>query len=299
MNGPKLDEGQSSPDGVGMRFTNTGLAGPRAGHQEPRSWRVRHRRTVARRRTRSSTSRTRSSRSTSTGNAYEAGHRWRRPQRVEHRYGRRDAHRDQRPLRRRRHASHRRTADRRRTAASSSRSRTPRSTPSSISRPAAIRASSTSTSSARPAVTTGTVNYEFISGICDGDIFLIGDLVNAGRRARRSSPSSVPASRRSSVIPTAPARPTLPIADAIETALAEISIAGSVGEAVKVNLDAPVHVRSTKAPTRLTSGPTPTSSPSIGTGPTDCQPPAGAPDLASTFDVPGAFPTLGATTPVG
>ena len=27
VNGPKLDEGQASPNGVGMRFTNTGLAG--------------------------------------------------------------------------------------------------------------------------------------------------------------------------------------------------------------------------------------------------------------------------------
>ena len=31
------------------------------------------------------------------------------------------------------------------------------------------------------------MNYEFISGICDGDTFLIGDIVNAvaGRRSRR------------------------------------------------------------------------------------------------------------------
>ena len=30
-----------------------------------------------------------------------------------------------------------------------------------------------------PTVNTGTINYEFISGICDGDTFLIGDIVNS------------------------------------------------------------------------------------------------------------------------
>ncbi len=37
----------------------------------------------------------------------------------------------------------------------------------------------------------------------------------------------------------------------------------------------------------------------VGTGPEQCMPPAGAPDLDSTFDVAGAPPVLGPTTPSG
>jgi hypothetical protein len=148
-----------------------------------------------------------------------------------------------------------------------------------------------------PAVTTSAVNYEFISGICDGDTFLIGDIVNlfAGPQIQ-----SLVASGFSQNLgdPDAAGPADSPIADAIETALAEISISGSVGEAVHANLDAPFTLIDEGADAidfRANADFFST----IGTGLTDCLPPAGAPDLAATYDVPGAYPSLGATTPGG
>jgi hypothetical protein len=148
-----------------------------------------------------------------------------------------------------------------------------------------------------PAVTTGAVNYEFISGICDGDTFLLGDIVNAF--AGPMIQSLVAEGFSSNLGDPDGAGPAdSPIADAIETALAEISIAGSVGEAVHANLDAPFTLIDEGADAidfRADADFFTT----IGTGPSDCLPPAGAPDLAATFDVLGDYPTLGATTPGG
>jgi hypothetical protein len=148
-----------------------------------------------------------------------------------------------------------------------------------------------------PAVTTSAVNYEFISGICDGDTFLIGDIVNlvAGPQIQ-----SLVASGFSQNLgdPDGSGPADSPIADAIETALAEISISGSVGEAVHANLDAPFTLIDEGADAidfRANADFFTT----IGTGLTDCLPPAFAPDLSATFGVPGDYPTLGATTPGG
>lgn len=148
-----------------------------------------------------------------------------------------------------------------------------------------------------PVVNTGTVDYEFISGICDGDTFLIGDIVNS--LAGGQIQSLIGAGFATNLGDPDGAGPLdSPIAGAIQTALGEISIAGSVGEAITTNLDAPF--------TRIDEG-----SDAIdlradadffstfGAGPTDCQPVPGAPDLDATYDVPGAYPTLGATTPSG
>jgi hypothetical protein len=89
-----------------------------------------------------------------------------------------------------------------------------------------------------------------------------------------------------------------PIADAIETALAEISIAGSVGEAIKGHLDAPF-TSITETATGIDMRADADFYATPGAGPTDCPVVPGAPDLASTFDLGGAYPTLGATTPGG
>ncbi|MCU0270714.1 MAG: hypothetical protein MUF83_19010 [Acidimicrobiales bacterium] len=148
-----------------------------------------------------------------------------------------------------------------------------------------------------PAVTTGAVQYEFISGICDGDTFLIGDIVNlvAGPQIQSLIGGGFATNLGD---PDGAGPADSPIADAIETALAEISIAGSVGEATKVNLEAPF--------TGITEGGDAIDFradadffSSFGTGPTDCVQVPNAPDLTSTYDVPGAYPTLGATTPSG
>ena len=148
-----------------------------------------------------------------------------------------------------------------------------------------------------PSVATSAVNYEFISGICDGDTFLIGDIVNAVAGPQiKSLVASGFASNLGDPDGSGPA--DSPIADAIETALAEISISGSVGEAVHANLDAPftqIHEGSDAIDFRANAD----FFSSVGTAPSDCQPPPDAPDLAATYDVPGAYPTLGATTPGG
>jgi len=148
-----------------------------------------------------------------------------------------------------------------------------------------------------PAVDTGTVDYEFISGICDGDTFLIGDIVDAVAGPQvQSLVGDGFATNLGDPDGAGPA--DSPIADAIETALGEISIAGSVGEAIQAHLDAPftaIDETATAIDFRADADffATP------GAGPTDCAPVPGAPDLPATVDVPGAYPTLGATTPGG
>lgn len=148
-----------------------------------------------------------------------------------------------------------------------------------------------------PTVDTGTVNYEFISGICDGDTFLIGDIVNslAGGQIQALIGAGFAENLGD---PDGSGPLDSPIAGAIQTALGEISIAGSVGEAIKTNLDAPfTQINETadaidfRADANFSS--------TFGTGPTDCAPVPGAPDLDATYAVDGTYPSLGATTPGG
>jgi len=150
---------------------------------------------------------------------------------------------------------------------------------------------------AAPTVDTGTVDYEFISGICDSDSFLIGDIVDAvaGPQVQALVGDGF-ATNLGDPDGTGPA--DSPIADAIETALAQISIAGSVGEAIEAHLTAPfttIDETATAIDFRANADffATP------GAGPGDCAAVPGAPDLAATYDVPGAYPTLGDTTPGG
>jgi hypothetical protein len=148
-----------------------------------------------------------------------------------------------------------------------------------------------------PVVDTGTVDYEFISGICDADTFLIGSLVDsfAGPMVQDLVGEGFAANLGD---PDGDGPEDSPIADAVETALAEISIAGSVGEAVQAHLDAPFtaidesgQAIDFRADADFFATP--------GAGPGDCPAVPGAPDLAATVDVPGDHPTLGATTPSG
>ena len=148
-----------------------------------------------------------------------------------------------------------------------------------------------------PAVDTGTVDYEFISGICDSDSFLIGDIVNAFAGPQIQSLIGEGFSTNLGD-PDGAGPLDSPLADAIETALGEISIAGSVGEAVKANLSAPF-TAITEGATGIDFRANADFYSTIGAGPTDCAAVANAPDLASTFDVGGAYPTLGANTPGG
>jgi hypothetical protein len=148
-----------------------------------------------------------------------------------------------------------------------------------------------------PTVNTGTVGYEFISGICDGDTFLIGDIVNslAGGQIQALIGDGFATNLGD---PDGSGPLDSPIAGAIQTALGEISIAGSVGEAVKANLDAPfTQINETADAIDFRANADFYST--FGTGPTDCVAPPGAPNLDATYDLPGAYPNLGATTPSG
>lgn len=148
-----------------------------------------------------------------------------------------------------------------------------------------------------PTVTLTGVSYEFISGVCDPSTPLLGSIINsqAGGAIEGSIKGGFTTQLKD---PDGSGPNDSPIADAIETALGNISIAGSVGEAVKANLDAPFTSIS-ESGTGIDFRANADFFTTFGTGPTDCQPPAGAPDFTSSYHVPGTYPGLGATTPTG
>src|SRR5690606_21995327 len=88
-----------------------------------------------------------------------------------------------------------------------------------------------------------------------------------------------------------------PIADAIETALAGISITGPIGEGLGVLLETPLHaVDEDNVGITLNSNSRITSQ--IGTDPGQCQPPLGAPNLTASLAFNEVFPTFGQNAPV-
>jgi hypothetical protein len=148
-----------------------------------------------------------------------------------------------------------------------------------------------------PAVTTAAVQYEFISGVCDPNTPIIGAIVNA--LAGSSIPSTIGDGFSTQLAdPDGNGPLDSPIADAIETALAEISIAGSVGDAVQARLDAPF-TSITETATGIEFRANADFANVYGTGPGECIPAPGSPQIGSTFDTPGSYPTLAATTPTG
>ena len=148
-----------------------------------------------------------------------------------------------------------------------------------------------------PAVTLTGITYEFISGVCDPSTPLLGSIINsqAGAAIQGSIKDGFAAQLKD---PDGSGTADSPIADAIETALGNISIAGSVGEAVKANLDAPF-TSITESAGAIDFRADADFHTSFGTGPRDCQPPELAPDFTSSYHVPGTYPGLGATTPGG
>lgn len=148
-----------------------------------------------------------------------------------------------------------------------------------------------------PVVDTGEVGYEFISGICDSDAFLIGDIVDsvAGPQIETMVGEGFASNLGD---PDGDGPEDSPIAEAIETALADISIAGEVGNALQAHLDGPfTQIDETDTGIDFRADADFYATP--GATPDDCAPVEGAPDLAATYDVPGAYPDLGATTPGG
>jgi len=148
-----------------------------------------------------------------------------------------------------------------------------------------------------PVVATHDVSYEFISGVCDPSTPLLGSIIDS--QAGGAIEGTVKDGFASQLADPDGAGPAdSSIAEAVETALAQISIAGSVGDAVKATLDAPF--------TQITEGGDAIDFRSdadffttFGSGPSECVQPPNAPDFTSSFDVSGTYPTLGGTSPGG
>ena len=148
-----------------------------------------------------------------------------------------------------------------------------------------------------PTVDTGTVDYEFISGICDSDS--VRDRRHRRRGGRPAGPGA--GGRRLRHQPRRPRRRRpgrLADRRRHRDRPGEISIAGSVGEAIQAHLDAPfTAIDETASAIDFRADADFFATP--GATPADCVPVPGAPDLAATVDVPGEYPTLGDTTPGG
>lgn len=135
-------------------------------------------------------------------------------------------------------------------------------------------------------------NHTFTSGLCDAPI--IGDIIQAflpdleqaatdGIRGFLSDPDG--AGPQDS-----------PIAAAIQSTLAGISISGPVGQGLGLMFESPLfEVAEDNA--GITLGSNSRFRVSIGTGPGQCFPPPGAPDLTASYSKPEAFPSFGANTP--
>lgn len=148
-----------------------------------------------------------------------------------------------------------------------------------------------------PTVSPSGLKWEFISGPCDPSTVLIGSIVNS-QAAGAISGSITSGFVDRLADPDGSGPLDSPIADAIETALAGISIAGSVGDAVQAHLDAPfTRIDETAGGIDFRSNAD--FSTSIGAGAGQCQAPADAPTFTSSMDVPGTYPTLGDKTPGG
>jgi cysteine-rich repeat protein len=87
-----------------------------------------------------------------------------------------------------------------------------------------------------------------------------------------------------------------PTADAIEQALAGIQITGPISEGLGMNLDAPLFEVS-EDDVGITLGCDSRFTTEIGTGPGQCVPPPGAPNLTRSYATNTTFPLFGGTTP--
>jgi hypothetical protein len=130
-------------------------------------------------------------------------------------------------------------------------------------------------------------NDEFTGGACTW--FLIGDIIQA---AIGSIEPQVVAGITEFLDDDDGGGPQdSPIADAIEEALAGITITGPLSEALGVILEAPLFdvFEDTNG---ITLGSNVRVQSSVGGGPGQCQPPAGTPNLAASFHVAEAFPSF-------
>ncbi len=146
-------------------------------------------------------------------------------------------------------------------------------------------------------VTVNGLSFQFIDGPCDPDAPLIGPLINilVGDQLNGAIPSGF---RDNLKDPDGAGPLDSPIADGIQQALAGIDIAGEVGNAVGVGLDAPftnIGIDSTSIVLNADASFVAT----VGTGAGQCDAPATAPDLTESFHIPSAPASFGATAPGG
>jgi hypothetical protein len=136
-------------------------------------------------------------------------------------------------------------------------------------------------------------NRTFTSGLCDAPI--IGDIIQA--LLPDIEQLAVDGIRGFLSDPDGGGPQDSPIADGLETALAGVSIAGPIGQGVGLMFDAPLF-DVLEGPTGITFGSDARLTVSVGTGPGQCVPPPGAPNLTASYAPPSTFPTFGANTPV-
>ena len=146
-------------------------------------------------------------------------------------------------------------------------------------------------------VTVNGLSFQFIDGPCDPDAPLIGDLVNVlmGDQLEGAIPTGF---RDNLKDPDGPGPLDSSIAAGIQEALAGIDIAGEVGNAVGVALDAPFHAITTNSNGIVLNADAAFVA-SVGTGPGQCDAPYGTIDLTESFVIPSAPPTFGPTAPGG
>ncbi len=137
-------------------------------------------------------------------------------------------------------------------------------------------------------------NHTFTSGLCDAPI--IGDIIALFLPDIQSLTLSAMEGFLND--PDGAGPQDGPIGDAIETALADISISGPIGSGLGVMLDTPLFAV-LENHSGITLGTDSSFTTQVGTGPGECLPPPGAPDLAASLAVNQTFPTFGANTPVG
>jgi cysteine-rich repeat protein len=131
-------------------------------------------------------------------------------------------------------------------------------------------------------------------GICD--VPIIGDIIQAFMPDVQSL--TVGAMRDFLNDPDGAGPADSPTANAIEAALAGISITGPIGEGLGAQLDSPLFAV-TEDNVGITLGSNVRFTISIGSNPGQCIPPPGAPALAGSLSFPAPFPSFGANTPVG
>ncbi len=148
-----------------------------------------------------------------------------------------------------------------------------------------------------PVVSFTTFNQQFTSGLCDFP--LIGSLIQA--IIGNVEPTVRTGLQDYLKDPDGAGPLDAPVADAIEVALANISIAGPIGDTLQVNLDTPLFdVLEDNAGITLGSDTRFVATPVAGTpAPGECAQVPNAPNLVASYHIAEAFPSFGANTPGG